>query len=148
MSNLKKFRQYLNLSQPKFADKLGVSQGAYNNYEMGNRKIPTPILEKLSRFGLNIDWLITNCEPMLKADLAKSADSIDLKSLTHYQKAEIVIADITQRYQDAGGGEIDHNALQKLTRGLADLSEKNNFDLGQLFEHCKMLIKPFLEKSD
>lgn len=56
---LKELRKELRLSQSEFANKLGLKQQTYLNYENG-RDIPNAILEKFnSIFDVNLNWLFT-----------------------------------------------------------------------------------------
>lgn len=47
------------LSQPKMADKLGVSMRAYHSYEKGERGLPIEAINELhANFGKSADWLL------------------------------------------------------------------------------------------
>jgi transcriptional regulator with XRE-family HTH domain len=57
---LLRFRQEKKLSQAEFAGRLGVSPGAYKNYERGDREIPASVLLALHQeFEVDPLWLIT-----------------------------------------------------------------------------------------
>jgi transcriptional regulator with XRE-family HTH domain len=57
---LLRFRQEKKLSQAEFAERLGVSAGAYKNYERGDREIPSSLLLALHQeFDVDPLWLIT-----------------------------------------------------------------------------------------
>lgn len=55
---LKKLRKTLNLTQQKFADRIGIKRNSYANYETG-RNIPLDaiIISICREFNVNEDWL-------------------------------------------------------------------------------------------
>lgn len=56
---LKELREEFGLSQQVVADKIGVSDTAYQNYEYGKRDIPGNVLESLADlYGTSIDYLL------------------------------------------------------------------------------------------
>ncbi len=57
---LKKLRAELRFTQKEFAEKLGLNQATYTNYEYGNRDISNEVLENIAlKFNINADWLLT-----------------------------------------------------------------------------------------
>lgn len=60
-------RNYTGLSQQAFADALGISLRAEQNYERGSRKIPADLLLTLAvRFGVDPLWVLQGPEPSLR----------------------------------------------------------------------------------
>lgn len=56
---LKKFRNSLNLSQLKFADKCGISQTTYSHYETGLNLINTANAYAICKtYNISMDWLV------------------------------------------------------------------------------------------
>ena len=56
---LLRIRQAQKLSQIEFAERLGVSAGAYKNYERGEREIPSLLLLALFKeFGIDPLWVL------------------------------------------------------------------------------------------
>lgn len=63
---LKEFRTKLNLSQPVFAEAIGISTKTLWNYENDKREIPTKLILQIRHlYGLNLDWLISGLGEML-----------------------------------------------------------------------------------
>lgn len=57
---VEQIRQFLKYTKKKFAEELGITQQAYNNYAKGSRDIPSNILFKVNQlFNISIDWLLT-----------------------------------------------------------------------------------------
>ena len=65
MERLKLLRLKLNLSQTEMGVKLGIPQTTYSNYEKGSREMPHHILNLLTQFGVNLNWLLTGEGEML-----------------------------------------------------------------------------------
>ncbi|BFL41414.1 helix-turn-helix transcriptional regulator [Agathobaculum sp. NSJ-28] len=56
---IKELRKIRSLTQDEIATYLNISQNTYSNYENDVRKIPLPILIKLSRFyHVNLEYLL------------------------------------------------------------------------------------------
>lgn len=59
--NLKYFRKDVGLTQKQVAEKLGVVESCYANWEQGRTEPPISMLRKLSKiFKVSIDELINN----------------------------------------------------------------------------------------
>lgn len=64
---IKKIRKEFDLTQQKFADRIGVKQNTVAQYEMGrNIPIDTVISLICREFNVNEEWLRTGSGPMLK----------------------------------------------------------------------------------
>ena len=61
---LKKIREQSGLSQAKFAEKFGINQSTYGQWEIGKRSIPDSFKLQLSSIGINLHWLITGVGSM------------------------------------------------------------------------------------
>jgi len=72
-------RKALGGSQGVFAKKLGLSQSTYANYEKGSRALPDSTKNALSRFGINLHWLITGEGSMFRSE--KSEDKDDFRKI-------------------------------------------------------------------
>lgn len=58
--NLKELRMEANLTQAAFAEKMGVSQRAVSNWELGARQPDYDTLLKIARhFGVTTDYLLS-----------------------------------------------------------------------------------------
>ena len=56
---IKELRKESTLNQTQFAEKIGMSQTGYSNYETGSRDIPTNVLIKLSKFyNVSTDYIL------------------------------------------------------------------------------------------
>ena len=59
-SRLEIVRQEEAMSQEQFADRLGISRGAYINYSKGGREIPSSLIIRLyDKFDVDPVWLVT-----------------------------------------------------------------------------------------
>jgi transcriptional regulator with XRE-family HTH domain len=57
-SRLRKLRKSLGLTQTDLAEKLGITQSAWTQYETGTRKISIEVAAVVSRrFGVTLDWI-------------------------------------------------------------------------------------------
>lgn len=62
---IKSFRKELNLNQTEFAQKLGILQRTYSNYENGSSPIPDHLLVSISAiYGVSETWLASGEGPM------------------------------------------------------------------------------------
>lgn len=58
-NNLKKARENKGLTQAQVADKLGISDGTYKNYEQGKREPNNALLVKIADlYGVSTDYLL------------------------------------------------------------------------------------------
>jgi len=66
---LKKIRENLKLTQKEIAEKVGISLRAWQNYELGLRKVPTNLVKTLyEQLSVNPIWLLTGEGPMFKEE--------------------------------------------------------------------------------
>ena len=75
IDNLKKAREAIGLTQPQVADKLGISDGTYKNYEQGKREPNNTLLLKIADlYEVTTDYLLgreTKKEPDVLTRLSK-----------------------------------------------------------------------------
>ena len=91
---LKEFRKMKKLSQQQVADKIGINQKTYSNYENGQAEPSIEKLIKLARlFGVSVDTLIGN-----------DADIIDLTTLDEDRK--FVVKKVSRELNDVEVGQI------------------------------------------
>lgn len=57
--NLKSIRLKTGESQAIFANKFGLSQAVYSQYETGKRSVPDDLKQMLADMGINVHWLVT-----------------------------------------------------------------------------------------
>lgn len=141
-SNLKKLKDYLNLTSLELAEKLGISYSTLGSYERGNRTpsidFPLLLIEKLN---ININWLLTGtgdmfistCENTLQeqnnSNLVKNLDTF-YKRFNKLQKENNL-----NDYQMSKKTGITETRIEKLGIGKAvpsldELSAlKSNFDV-------------------
>lgn len=73
-ARLRDLRVKSDLSQRQFADFLGISLRAYQNYERGERRVSADIARKLSeKSGVNPDWLLSGTGQMYKDNASYGA---------------------------------------------------------------------------
>lgn len=77
-SRIKQIRKYLNLTQQKFADELGLKQNTVATYEM-NKTVPSDrtVMDICLKFNINKQWLLTGEGEMKK----KVSEDEELASL-------------------------------------------------------------------
>lgn len=57
-ARLRKLRKTLGLTQTDLAEKLGITQSAWTQYETGARKISVEVAAVVSRrYGVTLDWI-------------------------------------------------------------------------------------------
>lgn len=65
------YRTYTGLSQPVFAEMIGIKEGSLSDIEIGRRPCPLPIVDRaedvLSRFDAEVERTIEAAETMLKS---------------------------------------------------------------------------------
>lgn len=82
IENLKKARERKHLTQSQAAEILGVSDGAYKNYEQGKREPSNELLCKISDiFGVTTDYLLGREAPTPETPLRTFAKGASLKEL-------------------------------------------------------------------
>lgn len=82
---IKKIRKELDLTQQKFADKLGVKRNTIAMYEMGKTTPSDQTVKSISReFSVNEEWLRTGVGEMFKASPSEALDALaDEYDLSH-----------------------------------------------------------------
>ncbi len=81
---IRKVRLSLNIKQKDLARKIGISQGALTNFELGRRKISLEWLVKISRvLETPVSYFLIDVEP--QAD-AKTLGSKELRLVRSFQK--------------------------------------------------------------
>jgi transcriptional regulator with XRE-family HTH domain len=81
---IRKVRLSLNIKQKDLARKIGISQGALTNFELGRRKISLEWLVKISRaLETPVSYFLVDVEP--QAD-AKTLGSRELRLVRSFQK--------------------------------------------------------------
>ncbi|MBI5788152.1 MAG: helix-turn-helix transcriptional regulator [Candidatus Schekmanbacteria bacterium] len=69
-TRIKEIRKILGESQEVFAKKLGISKGALQNYENGEREPTASIIFKIAEVGnVSLDWLFTGKEPVISSSV-------------------------------------------------------------------------------
>jgi len=65
LERVKMIRELYGESQRAFAERIGVKQQTYSNYESGRADVPDDLKRKLAEMGINIHWLVTGNGPMM-----------------------------------------------------------------------------------
>lgn len=75
-ARLKKLRQASGLKQTPWANRIGISPNAWNNYELGLRMISREAALQLCRAAdVSLDWIYRGKTSQLPADLAAKLNS-------------------------------------------------------------------------
>ncbi len=70
INNLKTARENVGLTQSQVAEKLGISDGTYKNYEQGKREPNNALLVKIADlYGVSTDYLLGREKPPTKPDV-------------------------------------------------------------------------------
>jgi transcriptional regulator with XRE-family HTH domain len=89
-------REQQRLSQVEFAERLGLSPRAYQNYERGERELPSAVLVSLHEvFGLDPLWILIGPERSARKAAAGSADLLEQIIIgveTHLQRTHKKLA--------------------------------------------------------
>lgn len=81
---IRKVRLSLNIKQKDLARKIGISQGALTNFELGRRKISLEWLVRISRaLETPISYFLVDVEPQVDA---KTLGSKELRLVRSFQK--------------------------------------------------------------
>ena len=81
---IRRVRLSLNIKQKDLARKIGISQGALTNFELGRRKISLEWLVKISRaLETPVSYFLVDVEPQIDA---KSLGSRELRLVRSFQK--------------------------------------------------------------
>ena len=81
---IRRVRLGLNIKQKDLARKIGISQGALTNFELGRRKISLEWLVKISRvLETPVSYFLVDVEPQIDA---KSLGSRELRLVRSFQK--------------------------------------------------------------
>lgn len=88
---IKEVRKTLNLTQKKFGEKVGVTEGAFSNIEKGNRNVTEQMFKSICReFNVNEEWLRTGNGKMFKKENLFSLDEFLKKQEATDLEIEIV----------------------------------------------------------
>ena len=91
-ARFKKLREYFELSQEKFSQKLNITQQTYSLIEKGKRLPNFKIIQiLLDDFKVNLNWLVGNRGNMFREPI---------ESLEQYQKASKELRMISDRIGD------------------------------------------------
>jgi len=86
---LKILRERLGLTQKEIAEKIRISLRAWQNYELGLRKIPSEVIKALyEHLGINPTWLLTGKGPMFIE--GKTTKVVDIKDIPKEQIKEFI----------------------------------------------------------
>ena len=81
---IRRVRLSLNIKQKDLARKIGISQGALTNFELGRRKISLEWLVKISRaLETPVSYFLVDVEPQIDA---KNLGSRELRLVRSFQK--------------------------------------------------------------
>lgn len=72
---LKELREWYGESQAKFAQRFGIAQNTYGQYEIGKRSIPDDFKTMLAESGVDMNWLITGQGDMFTSPSSSSGES-------------------------------------------------------------------------
>lgn len=131
---LKLLREEKGLSQAKFAQEIGFSQGYVNHIETGKAKPSRRILEAISkRYGVSIDWLLKGGDKEVKPE-ARFPGARDVLLVTYHGKNRDRIEELL--------GEADYTLFERLiftNAALWYLDEAENND-----RYLEMIVRFFL----
>lgn len=72
---LREVREKYGESQAKFAQRFGIAQNTYGQYEIGKRSIPDDFKTMLAELGVDMNWLITGQGDMFASPGAATEES-------------------------------------------------------------------------
>ncbi len=79
-------------SMKSFAEALGISFAAYQNYEYGKRIPPGPVLAKIAEFcNVTVDWILTGKKPSAEQAVSVVAEKRPLYSLKRDELMEKIM---------------------------------------------------------
>jgi transcriptional regulator with XRE-family HTH domain len=149
-TRLEEIRKNSGLSKKDFANKIEITEQAYQNYSNGKRNIPTDVALKIKHmFNISLDWLLDgeNKKELIdyKKELLEIIENMNneqIEYLYHTAKAQEIKFDmihLTPKLQK------DIESIKEMTRykevyGEIIPSEKEEFDYNKLNEHEKRLI--------
>ena len=94
MVQLKKLRNKMELSQAAVAEKLGITQQAYANYERGARHPDLEMLIKLSAlFNVSVDFIVGKTDISNSNAELQGIDTVlydEIKDLTNDEKQDVL----------------------------------------------------------
>ncbi|MDO4432281.1 MAG: helix-turn-helix transcriptional regulator, partial [Aerococcaceae bacterium] len=101
--NLKTLRKTNNLTQPEFADIVGISRNSLSRYENGTSSISTELLDRICQ-KFNVSYVeivgeekmltpVEDYQLTLKVELIKERGSAILSRLYHYQDGQGIAFD-------------------------------------------------------
>ncbi len=149
-NRLKQLRRELNLTQQKFADRIGTTANVLTNYETGRRNPSNSVINNICKtFNVNEDWLRTGNGEMfaktLDSTLEKlkqeySLDDFSYGLICEYLKLDEKKRDVVRQYF--------HDVLSHDETGIP---EKEEMDIDAMVEDYRqqlVLEKKAMEKSE
>lgn len=80
-------REAQRLSQVEFAERLGISPRAYQNYERGEREMPTTVLTALhAEFGIDPLWVLVGPRKLTASTKPDVLEEVIIGVETHLQR--------------------------------------------------------------
>lgn len=115
---IKKVRKALDLTQKKFANRLGMKQNTIATYEMGRTNPSDPAIKSICReFNISEEWLRNGVEPMFVPSPEESVDELIREHGLDDLDRQIIMEFIKLKPED-------REAVKKYVRNLAEHIEK------------------------
>ncbi|ACO03934.1 MAG TPA: XRE family transcriptional regulator [Persephonella sp.] len=130
---IKQLRKMLGLSQREFAEKIGKSLRAVQNWEYEQRTPDESTLRLISQtFGVNLDWLKTGEGEMWVKDQDKSGVSIEpfeklIQAINRIEKIPSVVEKILKDYYEKRDIEEFTNILSEIIKEI-EITSKVKID--------------------
>ncbi|MFH1857318.1 MAG: helix-turn-helix transcriptional regulator [Candidatus Omnitrophota bacterium] len=123
---LREARNFLKISQPEMAKRLGISKPAWQGYELGKNEPGSSVIWGMIRLGFDANWLLTGegsmtgdevkyDEDLLQAviEISESYWAKEEKKVSPSEKASI----ITNVYDIAIGMNLEKSKIEELLEG-------------------------------
>ena len=108
---IKAIREYLQLTQEEFGNRIGSARNTISNYENGNRNPSNSVVLSICReFNVDENWLRTGNGEMLSevpaedeffkaaAQISKSGDKFAMQAIIEYWKLDDVSKEVLRNY--------------------------------------------------
>ena len=108
---IKAIREYLQLTQEEFGNRIGSARNTIANYENGNRNPSNSVVLSICReFSINENWLRTGNGKMLSevpaedeffkaaTQISKSGDKLAMQAIIEYWKLDDVSKEVLRNY--------------------------------------------------
>jgi transcriptional regulator with XRE-family HTH domain len=117
VERLKKIRKNAGQTQEKFAEKIGLGRGTYNNYEAGQSEPSFATLTLIAqKFQIDLNWLITGVAAAAPApEVTETQQSITVKHLPNM----IAFAGDVISIDDASLSEVEEWSIPRMGIGTA-----------------------------